>query len=231
MTHRLGPKGIAVLSDRSDRLIELTRRFAMNRAEHFQGWLAPRLDQARRQRSASAKDRLARFETGLGQLIEDRRRTISIGSDEDVAYLHGIVDQLFPSRLGAARFDLKALSADRAAALCDFLDAVEEVASASIRSAPDGDSLADAVARALDNVHDYLVAHDLVGARYRLLEADTSVWLRATVARSRTTVVWDSSALLHVHKGYRVVHTGYRVGPAVERGIDADVEATRALTA
>jgi hypothetical protein len=102
-------------------------------------------------------------------LSAGRARQHALAGTGESAMLVFALDVLLPIReRGTERF-LRRDAIDRKA-FEEFIDVSERVAHRAIDTATTQDELADAMVSVLDNVHSYLLAHDLVSADYKKIE-------------------------------------------------------------
>lgn len=129
--------------------------------------LAERLE---RQLRARAVESLHVFELALQDAGERAaRRFPDLTEDPEVAFA---LDDLGPRRIGAAQSALRASDEREYVALIGFLDVAIEGLLYDVDNAEDPPDVADALLRALDSLHDYLIAHRLVGLSYRFAQSE-----------------------------------------------------------
>ncbi len=105
---------------------------------------------------------LRRFESQLRQVAARRAHELSVFDDEAVQFA---VNVLLPSRLRSAAQHLIREAVD-AEALAGFLRCTTEVGAEQFAASDGAEDLADAVTGALDGLHSYLIAHNLVNDAY-----------------------------------------------------------------
>ncbi len=81
------------------------------------------------------------------------------------------VTDLLPNRVFAASLFIAPITEADAEHIDDFLATIELGAIGQIAAANDADDVADAVIRAAEDLHSYLLGHDIVDDRYRHLTA------------------------------------------------------------
>ena len=131
-----------------------------------------------------ARSRLERLGEGLRSEVEGQRtRYPRIYLDPVVRFA---LDDLMPTRLQAAKRFLVLTSKDDVLTLLRFLDVVSQDGRAAIGGAATPEEIGDALLGTLDDVHGYLLSHDLVSRQYR--RSQSLSWLReveAAYPRSR----------------------------------------------
>lgn len=96
--------------------------------------------------------------------------------DPDVRFA---LDELGPSRIEAARVNLSACNERDYVSLIEFLVGAADGVSYDIDHAGDAAEVGDALVRGLDNLHDFLLAHELVEPAYRRAQAGPPLMFRA----------------------------------------------------
>jgi hypothetical protein len=91
----------------------------------------------------------------------------------DVAESSNVIAALqeLRERTNLIAHDLRAVSLKSLAPFVGFLAVVRQSALAKIRDADNTDDFADAIYDAVDHLHDFVMAHDLVGPVYKLTKA------------------------------------------------------------
>lgn len=144
---------------------------------------------------AAAQDRLYQFGEVLERESTARIKTLGLTEDADLRFA---LRDLLPRRTRAAREHLGGRNDQRAIiGLLNFLDVEQRGAIARITAAADTEDVADALTHSLDDLHGYLIAHDLATDRYRLLQdphwsserryaGDSGGWDARTLSRRKT---------------------------------------------
>ena len=115
---------------------------------------------------------LQQARTRLDSLGNSLRRAVAarsyhfprIYSHPDVRFA---LDDLVPSRIAAAKRYLVITSKDDVLTLLHFLDLARQGGSARVRGATTPEEVADSLLGTLDDLHGYLLSHDLVSRQYR----------------------------------------------------------------
>lgn len=130
---------------------------------------AERLESQLRNRAISA---LESFRMTLSsEAMRASGRFPDLGAHPEVAFA---LEDLGPSRIAAAQRSLQVSDDRDYDALVGFLDIAAEGLRYDVDQAEDEADVADCLLRALDSVHDYLLARNLVGASYRLAQSESS---------------------------------------------------------
>lgn len=117
-------------------------------------------------RAADSSVELRRFESQLREVAVRRAHELSVFDDEAVQFA---VNVLLPSRLRSAAQHLIREAVD-AEALAGFLGCSTEVGVEQLAASDGAEDVADAVTGALDGLHSYLIAHNLVNDAYLTAE-------------------------------------------------------------
>ncbi len=129
--------------------------------------LAQRLESRLRDRAIQA---LERFRAALdSEAIRASARFPDLGAHPEVAFA---LNEIGPRRIDAAQRALDATDERDYDSLVGFLEISVEGLRYDIDQAKDEAEVADALLRALDSVHDYLLARQLVGVSYRHAQAE-----------------------------------------------------------
>jgi len=78
---------------------------------------------------------------------------------------------LLPNRIQVACLFTASISVSEAEHLSRFLDAIERGAAGQVLAAHDAAEVADVIVQAAEDLHSYLLGHDIVDPRYRHLTA------------------------------------------------------------
>jgi hypothetical protein len=103
------------------------------------------------------------------------------------------LEEIAPMRLAAAKLNLTATDDLEYAALSDFLEVTGEGLEYDLQNAEDPAEVGDGLLRALDSLHHFLLAHDLVRAGYQTALEDRPIWtFRETRDRVDRPVQWQA---------------------------------------
>ncbi len=117
----------------------------------------------------AVQGRLSAFAQGLAATARGAQdRLPGLGGDEHVSFA---LDDLLTNRVQAASLFLTEISEQDAEHLPLFLDSLQEGVRGREDAARNGADVAEAVIQAAEDLHGYLLAHDIVDARYRHLTA------------------------------------------------------------
>jgi hypothetical protein len=127
----------------------------------------------------------------------------SFGSSGDDPDVRLALEEIAPERLSAARGNLAACDERGYQALIDFLEVTGEGLQYDIRNSEAAADVGDALLRALDSFHHFLLAHDLVGPGYGIALADRRVWIFKVTDRTLDrNVHWRSPAATGVPRHF-----------------------------
>lgn len=125
---------------------------------------------------AEVRDRLDAFRKHISTIDGEAAKRITELREHDLA--HFAVDDLLPSRIMAARKFLAPITAADARHLDQYLDSVESSTRGEVAATDTADDVADAVVRAVEDLHNYLLGHDIVDRRYRRHSLGSSLFRR-----------------------------------------------------
>jgi hypothetical protein len=117
----------------------------------------------------AVKGRLSAFAESLAATARGAQdRFPGLGAEQLVSFA---LDDLLPNRVNAASVFLTEISERDAEHLALFLDSLQEGVRGRVDAAQNAADVAEAVIQAAEDLHGYLLAHDIVQAPYRHLTA------------------------------------------------------------
>jgi hypothetical protein len=116
-----------------------------------------------REHHVRAQSEIDDFGRALFVLARDREQNIRWEGEDLLSFA---IDALLPSRVGTTSLHLRAVNADEAQALAEFLQASRALSSETIAEAGSAEDLGEALISALDDLHAYVLTHGLVDDGY-----------------------------------------------------------------